>query len=307
MDNKTHEVVCFGEVLWDILPDRELPGGALMNVTYHLSKLGRKATLISRLGNDERGIALRKIFEERGIDTSNVQTDATHETSTVLATPNEAGDMKYQIVENVAWDYIERLPDHEALISSAQYFVFGSLAARHEVSRNTLFSLMDIPCKKVFDINLRAPFYNRELLEYEMSKAHIVKMNDEELVLVADWYTNYKTVEDNMMLLQDRFNIETLVVTCGAKGAMVNHCGSFYADAGFKVTVADTIGSGDSFLAAFLSKFIENKGVQTALSFACTVGAFVATQKGGCPDYSLADIEHFRNGALRNNKCPILE
>jgi fructokinase len=289
--NKNNEVVCFGEILWDVLPGRELPGGAPMNVTYHLSKLGRKATLISRVGDDERGIALKKIFEGKGIDTSFVQTDASHNTSIVLATPNEAGDMKYDIVEDVAWDYIQLQPDHEALISQARYFVFGSLAMRSKISRDTLLALMDLPCRKVLDINLRAPFINREHITYQLGKAEVVKMNEEELGLVAGWYGNYIGIEDKMRLLQDKFNVETLIVTRGAKGAAINYHNECYLHDGFKVQVADTIGSGDSFLAAFLSKFMENKDVEAALTFACKVGAFVATKEGGCPDYNVSEID----------------
>ncbi|NLR67524.1 carbohydrate kinase [Chitinophaga varians] len=287
MMNKHNEVVCFGEILWDVLPGRELPGGAPMNVTYHLSKLGRKATLISRLGNDERGIALRKIFEDKGIDTSYVQTDASHKTSIVLATPNEAGDMKYDIVEDVAWDYIAQQPDHEALISQARYFVFGSLTMRSKTSRDTLLALMELPCRKVLDINLRAPFINKADIIYQLKKAEVVKMNEEELALVAGWYGNYIGIEEKMRLLQDLFQVETLIVTRGAKGAAINYHNECYMHDGFKVQVADTIGSGDSFLAAFLSEFMKNKDVEAALTFACKVGAFVATREGGCPEYDV--------------------
>ncbi len=290
MINNTNEIICFGEVLWDVLPHHELPGGAPMNVTYHLTKLGHRATLISRTGNDERGQALRKIFESKNIDTGYIQADERHKTSVVLATPNSAGDMKYDIVENVAWDYIERLPVHQHLISNARYFVFGSLATRSSVSRNTLFELMEIPCRKVLDINLRAPFINKELLEYQLKKTQVLKMNEEELNLVAGWYSNARPIEQQMRMLQDRFGIETLIVTRGAKGAVINYDNKYYSHDGYKVPVADTIGSGDSFLAAFLSKFMENPDVETALAFACMVGAFVATKEGGCPDYSIADI-----------------
>lgn len=302
MTNKINDVVCFGETLWDLLPNQELPGGAPMNVAYHLTKLGRKATIISRIGDDERGEALRKAFEAKGIDTHCVQTDAKHRTGIVPATPNEEGDMKYQIVEDVAWDYIEPQPQYQALISNSQYFVFGSLATRSEVSRNTLFELMEIPTPKVLDINLRVPFINKSSLEYQLGKIQLLKMNEDELVLVADWYATLNTLEDNIKMLQDRFNIETLIVTRGAKGAVVNYNNNTYNHNGFKVNVADTIGSGDSFLAAFLSKFIEGKDVEEALSFAVTVGAFVATQEGGCPDYDVGVIKEFEKSLTEKGR-----
>ncbi|MBO9592798.1 MAG: carbohydrate kinase [Niabella sp.] len=288
--NTEKGIVCFGEILWDVLPDRELPGGAPMNVAYHLSKLGHPTSLISRLGNDERGHRLRAILEDRHIDTGLVQTDEQYPTSVVLATPNEAGDMKYEIVENVAWDFIELQPLHAAVITNARYFIFGSLATRNAVSRNTLFQLMDIPCRKVLDINLRAPFIHKELLEYQLHKTQVLKMNEEELNLVAGWYAPFSHIKDMMQLLQDRFHIETLIVTRGAKGAVVNYNNRFYAHKGFKVKVADTIGSGDSFLAGFLSKFMEGASIDGALAYACSVGAFVATREGGCPDYDVGEI-----------------
>ncbi len=303
MTNNSNDVVCFGEILWDVLPEQELPGGAPMNVAYHLSKLGRKATLISRIGDDERGTALRKVFEGKGIDTSYVQTDLNHKTSVVLATANAAGDMKYDIVEDVAWDYIELQPHHEALVSHARYFVFGSLATRSKVSRDTLFRLLELPTRKVLDINLRAPFIDREILECQLIKTQVLKMNEDELVQVSGWYTNHKGLEDRMRVLQDKFRIETLIVTRGAKGAVINYDDRFYDHDGFKVTVADTIGSGDSFLAAFLSKFIEQHDVEMALDFACTVGAFVATRRGGCPDYSANDILEFVEKNKNQNKA----
>lgn len=290
MITKNNGIVCFGEILWDVLPDRELPGGAPMNVAYHLSKHGHRTSLISRLGNDERGRALRSLLENKQIDTSFVQADEHYKTSVVLATPNEAGDMKYEIIENVAWDFIELEPLHAALIANARYFIFGSLATRNKVSRNTLFQLMDIPCRKVLDINLRAPFIHKELLEYQLHKIQVLKMNEEELDLVAGWYARLNRIEDRMQLLQDRFHIETLIVTRGAKGAVVSFNDRFYAHDGFTVKVADTIGSGDSFLAGFLSKFIEGASIDTALAYACAVGAFVATQEGACPDYDVGMI-----------------
>ncbi|MBL7768156.1 MAG: carbohydrate kinase [Flavipsychrobacter sp.] len=288
-----HNIVCFGEILWDVLPEQELPGGAPMNVTYHLNKLGKKATLISSIGDDDRGTALIKVFNEKGIDTSYVQTDPEHRTSLVLATPNEAGDMKYNIVEDVAWDYINRLPIHDDLISNARYFVYGSLATRNKYSRETLFSLLETSTRKVFDINLRAPFINRDLLEYQLNRTQVLKMNEDELDLVAGWYSSLSAIEDKINLLQQKFGIETVIVTRGARGALVNYQQQFYAHDGFRVTVADTIGSGDSFLAAFLTSFLNGNPLPDVLNFACTVGAFVATKEGGCPDYELADIKTF--------------
>lgn len=288
-----YDCVCYGEILFDVLPTEIKAGGAPMNVAYHLNKLGKRSTLISRVGEDKRGEDLIEFLKNRNIDTTNVQVDKEHATSVVIASPNEAGDMKYEIVENVAWDFIELKPDCEMLLKNSGYFVFGSLATRSAVSRNTLFSLLEVDCKKVFDINLRAPFIHKENIEYQLRKADILKMNEEELDLVSGWYADYNSIEEKINFLQDKFHLNTLIVTRGAKGAVVNRDGSFFKHAGFKVKVADTIGSGDSFLAGFLSSLLNKKSIADALDFACSLGAFVATQAGGCPDYKRDDIEKF--------------
>lgn len=293
MDDKKYDVICFGEMLWDILRDKELPGGAPVNVAYHLTRLGKKAPVISRIGNDQRGESLKEAFENRGIDTNFLQTDPKYPTGTVLATPNKAGDMGYEITEDVAWDYIESKPEHEALIRNAEFLVYGSLAARSKVTRDTLFGLLELPVKKVMDINLRPPFYTKKIIEHELRRAAIVKMNEEELETVAEWYNGYPLIKDGMKFIQDKFNIDMLVVTRGANGAIINDHGRFFVHPGYSVAVADTIGAGDSFLAGFISKYIETSNTEISLLFASAVGSYVATQRGGSPEYTMGDIVSF--------------
>lgn len=206
--------------------------------------------------------------------------------------------MKYDIIENVAWDFIELKAHHESLIRNAGYFIFGSLVTRSAISRSSLFNLLDIPCKRIFDINLREPFVNQKNIEYQLNKTDVLKMNEEELDLVSGWYVQFSSIEDKVRFLQNKFQIATLIVTRGAKGAVVNQQDSFYYHDGFKVTVADTIGSGDSFLAGFLSELIKGNAVDEALDFACSLGAFVATKAGGCPDYNISEINNMQLGLL---------
>ncbi len=283
--------VCFGEVLFDVLPHEVKAGGSPMNVAYHLTTLGQPATLISRMGTDARGQELRTILLQKGLHLDNVQADDVHPTGIVLATPDAAGDMRYEIKENAAWDFITLKPQHEALVSNAGYFIFGSLATRSKVSRNTLFNLLEIPVTRVFDVNLRAPFIDRGRLEYLFSKADILKMNDEELDVVTGWYVHFKAVEDKIRFLQNRFQVPTIIVTRGAAGAVVNNNGMFYYHPGYQVKVADTIGSGDSFVAGYLTCMSNRQPVEQALQFACGLGAFVATQTGGCPSYKVDQVQ----------------
>lgn len=285
--------VCFGEVLFDVLPHEIKAGGAPMNVAYHLTTLGHATTLISRVGNDAHGRELTAILEEKKVNLDYVQVDETHPTGMVMAIPDAAGDMKYDIKQGAAWDFISLEPQHEVLIRDASYFIFGSLITRNSVSRNTLFSLMDIPVTRVFDINLRPPFIDQKTLEYQFSKADVLKMNEEELDVITGWYVQFKTIEDKVRFLQNRFHIPEIIITCGAEGAVINSHDNFYYHSGYKVRVADTVGSGDSFVAGYLSGVINHKTPEERLHFACALGAYVATQTGGCPAYTRGQIAAF--------------
>ncbi|MCC6288197.1 MAG: carbohydrate kinase [Chitinophagaceae bacterium] len=289
--------VCFGEVLFDVLPHEIKAGGAPMNVAYHLTMLGQPTALISRVGNDDRGKALTTILEGKKLLLDYIQADEAHPTGIVVAVPDAAGDMKYDIQQEAAWDFIELKAQHETLVKNAAYFIFGSLITRNSVSRNTLFNLMDIPVTRVFDVNLRSPFIDQKTLEYQFSKADILKMNEEELDLITGWYVQFKTIEDKIRFLQNRFQIPDIIITRGAKGAIINSHDNFYYHDGYSIRVADTVGSGDSFVAGYLSGIINHKPPEEALQFACALGAYVATQTGGCPSYTPGEINIFMRSA----------
>lgn len=286
-----HEVVCYGEILWDLLPSGPQPGGAPMNVAYQLHKLGKHPAMISRVGSDERGNELLQLLQSKGLNTKYVQRDAQTPTGIVLAEQHANGDMSYDIVSPSAWDHITADENTIALVKQAPYFVFGSLSARHETSRNTLFQLLENAQTKVLDINLRAPHYNQPLLESLLPKADILKLNIDELELVTDWYGNYNNTKDRIAFLQDRFHISNMIVTLGAKGAILNINGTTYTHPGYKVAVADTVGSGDSFLAAILSQTIDKVSPEVMLDFANRLAATIATHKGGMPDYDLKELQ----------------
>lgn len=285
-----YNVVCFGEILWDILPDKAVPGGAPMNVAYHLHRLGERPALLTRTGIDERGKELLTIMESMNIDTRFIQLDYDLPTGIVHATPNEHGEMSYEIVAPAAWDNIQYDHDVEAVVKDAEYFVFGSLVTRNKQSKETLYKLLEIARSKVLDINLRQPFFTKKIVKELLTKCDVVKMNLSELELITGWFAEYKSIEERIQLIQDRFNIRSIIVTMGADGAVVNFRGSYHRHNGYKVQVADTIGSGDSFLAAFLSSVLQNKSPEEALTFASGLGALVASKSGGWPAYNIADI-----------------
>lgn len=285
-----HQVVCFGEVLWDILPSGPLPGGAPMNVAYHLKKLGLNPALITQVGHDRYGNDLVNILTSCGVATDYFFVDDAHATGLVYANVNDRHEVVYDIVYPSAWDFIEWNDAFIPLLQQAAYFVFGSLAARHKVSQNTLMQLLEVANIKVLDINLRPPHFQPQLIEQLLHKADMLKMNNAELELVANWFGSYATMEERIKLVQDRFSIDTIIVTMGGEGAMVNDKGKLYRHPGFKVIVSDTIGSGDAFLAGFLYQLLSGARVEEALNFASAIGAFIATQPGACPLYDVSQV-----------------
>jgi fructokinase len=297
MNNKIKNVVCFGEILWDILPTASLPGGAPMNVAYHLKKLGNNAELISKIGDDEWGQKLLSLLHENHINTGFIETDRLLSTGKVNATIGEDNEVSYEIVKPVAWDNIEWQQGFEHVVRESDYFVFGSLAARSDVSRKTLFRLISFAKNKVMDVNLRAPHYTKELLECLLPDLHLLKMNEEELVIISNWFFDFKEQQDRMNALQDKFKIPHIVVTKGGAGAVYNCKGKYYNQDAFKVKVADTIGSGDCFLAAFLTGLSNNDSPQYTLQFACAAGALIASYSGACPDYNVAEV----TSLIKNN------
>ena len=286
-----HQVVCFGEILWDILPDKSLPGGAPMNVAYHLKKLGLQPALITRIGNDNYGKALVEMLASNQLNTDFVQVDQQgHETGLVHAHVGANNEVSYDIVYPSAWDFIEWQADYHSLVEQAAYLVFGSLAARNQVSRDTLYQLLETAEKKVLDINLRPPHYDQAIVEQLLHKADLLKLNESELNIIAGWYGSSTQKEAQIQLLQDRFQLETVIVTMGGEGAMVAGEGRYFYNAGYKIQVADTIGSGDAFLAGFLYQLYNQAPLQAALDYASGLGALIATYDGACPDYDPAQI-----------------
>ena len=287
-----HQVVCFGEVLWDILPHGSVPGGAPMNVAYHLHKQGNNPAIITRIGSDERGMELLGIFSDLGLCTDFFQQDTELETGKVFAEPNQQNEVVYDIVKPVAWDFIRHEAQLDCLVQQAEYFVFGSLAARNPVSADTLFRLIEMAKYKVLDINLRPPHYNRRQIEQLLSHADLLKLNLAELELISGWFSPYSHINDRIKSVKEKFNIRVLVVTLGEKGANLSRDDKQIQHNGIKVQVEDTVGSGDAFLAGVLSKFLEKRTDQEALEFACGLGALIATKRGACPSYENIELEN---------------
>lgn len=286
-------IVCFGEVLWDILPTHKVAGGAPMNVAFHANNFGLPSQLISSVGNDELGKELLVFLKAKGITTDLIDTNYSYPTSTVPVILDEKGSASYQILEPVAWDFLYENNKINNAVSSATLLLFGSLVCRNENNEKILSQLISKASKTVFDVNLRPPFYTPELIATLLQMADVVKVNDEELAIIINWYKEKGNLQRQMRFLAEKFGIETLIMTNGKKGAYCMHNNKLYNHNGFPVDVKDTIGSGDSFLAAFLFKMLKGSDWQQCLEFACATGALVAMQSGGTPEINEAMVLNF--------------
>lgn len=284
---------CFGEVLWDVLPEGAQPGGAPLNVAYHLNKLGMNAGIISRIGNDAQGKRLLGLIDNWGINSDLMQIDSHYPTSEVIARMNEHKEVSYEIVFPVAWDFITGIGANDGS-KNTKYLVYGSLASRNETTRQTLFDLLESDVIKVLDINLRPPFFEPDLLKILLQKADIVKFNQAELHIVGETFGSSAEAElDLVQFIRERFNISEIIVTKGADGASYYTSTGAYHCGGVPITVEDTIGSGDALLATFIANHHRQRPPDLILKNAVAMGAFIATKKGGCPDYDIPEYEHF--------------
>lgn len=292
-------ICCYGEVLWDMLPSGKQMGGAPMNVAAHLKQMGLSAVIISRVGKDALGDEIMDWLNRNQFPLQWVQTDEQHETGTVQVELTDKNRVTYEIVQPASWDFIEVSAAMIEMVKNASAIVFGTLACRCPVSRASLMKLLEQAPLKIFDVNLRSPHYSQELVECLLHQAEIVKMNDDELHLISAWYgLSEKEDPEIMDQLKSAFNIRLLLVTRGGNGALARNDTAFFESQGYKVKVADTIGSGDSFLAGFLKMFLSGSPVQEALNFACATGAVVATYDGAIPAVTEREILQLMDNRL---------
>lgn len=283
-------VVIFGEMLWDCLPSGPVAGGAPMNVALNLHQLGLNSRLISAVGKDEDGEKLLEFLSGFGLPLDLIQIKSNHETSRVLVDTSDPENIKYTIVSPVAWDFIEWNEKLDQVVEEADAFVFGTLGVRNNESLKTLIKLLQHPTLRIFDANLRPPFYDFEVIETLLGYADVLKINEDEMEIFADYFQTEPTLEDLCFYLDQHFPMEIICVTRGSKGAVIYQKGKIIEHPGYVVKVQDSIGAGDAFLSGFIKTYLEEKSPEEILDFACKIGGFVATQKGGTPRYTESDI-----------------
>lgn len=280
-------VVGMGEALWDILPEGKKIGGAPANFAYHVSQFGIDSCAVSAIGDDALGDELLENFNKKEI--KYMIEKVPYPTGTVQVEIDQAGIPQYEIKENVAWDNIPWTEQLAELARNTKAVCFGSLAQRNVVSRETISRFLDEMPKNddtlvVFDVNLRQGFYNKEILCNSMKRCNILKINDEELVTVSRMF-GYPGIDlqDKCWILLGKYNLKMLILTCGINGSYVFTPGNVSFQPTPKVEVADTVGAGDSFTAAFIANILKGKSVIEAHKKAVDTSAYVCTQQGAMP------------------------
>ncbi|WP_299099947.1 carbohydrate kinase family protein [uncultured Winogradskyella sp.] len=290
------DLVCYGEVLWDVFPKHKKIGGAPLNVAIRLQSLGNNVEIISCIGKDKRGDKINTFLLDQGINTDNLQVNEKLKTGNVKVILNQKGSASYDIKFPRAWDNIQLTESAKHSVKNADAFIYGSLVARDDTSRNTLYQLLKIAKYKIFDINLREPYYTIDLLKYLMNEADFIKFNDDEIFEIGK-ALNSKThsLEQNIKYIASITNTQSICVTKGKHGAILYYNEKFYYNSGYQIEVIDTVGAGDSFLATLVDYLINSKNPQEAINIACAVGALVAGSEGANPKLNLEIINKFVN------------
>lgn len=286
MSDSIHTVVGLGEALWDVLPSGKHLGGAPLNFAYIASLLGEQAVICTRVGDDPLGKEIQKELAARNLDVSGIQVDPELPTGTVEVSFKD-GQPEYEIRQPAAWDAMDWSSEWREIACKSDAICFGTLAQRAQKSRKTLTNfLKNAPksCLKVFDINLRSPFYRAEVVESTLELATILKLNDLELAEIAGMFA-IKSVDQAAIMkeLLRRFDLKFVFVTRGEHGAVATNGPETVEHPGFSVKVRDTIGAGDAFTAATVHCLLAGMGLEKTLAVANKWAAWVASQAGGMP------------------------
>lgn len=281
-------IVGMGEALWDCLPEGRKIGGAPANFAYHAAQFGFNSLAVSAIGNDELGDEIVETFNQNNLKYRLERVE--YPTGTVQVTLDDKGIPCYEIMENVAWDNIPYSSEIEEIAKNCVAVCFGSLAQRNSVSKETINRFLDaMPATedvlKVFDINLRQHFYCKETIVNSLNKCNILKINDEELVVVSEMFGYEKNLsqEETCRRILNEYNLRMLILTCGTEGSYVLTAEETSFQPTPKVEVADTVGAGDSFTGSFIASILKGKAIVEAHKRAVEVSAYVCTQNGAMP------------------------
>jgi fructokinase len=290
-------VAGIGELLWDLLPSGPRLGGTISNFAVMAGRLGDHAVCASRIGDDELGVRAQMDLSHLPVDTTYLQTDPQHETSTV-AVHFKNGEPAYEIRQPVAWDFLELSPEWRALAERAAAVCFGTLAQRSEVSRTTIQEFLGATrptCVRVFDVNLRAPYYSAEVVTQSLQSTTLLKMNDSEMPLILrllglgdSQATDAEALLQGARTLLQQFPVQLVAVTMGDRGSLLVTREQADRHPGIPVTVVDTVGAGDAFTAALTHYYLQNAPLPVINDAGNRWGSWVASQAGAMPPLAAA-------------------
>ena len=289
------KLLSFGEIIWDVYPDKATLGGAPLNFSAHSALLGADVSLISSVGNDELGISALKQIKEYGIDVSAISLNNEFQSGKCLVTLNENGVPKYEIATHSAYDSIEYRDFSE---NAPDVIAFGTLALRYENNRKVLSKILsDCPHAEIFvDVNIRPPFYSRDSIEFCFERATIVKVSDEDAKYVSSllFDKDYDEEDFHLSLCERYGQIKLIVITKGEQGACCYDTATktLFECPAQKTKVVSTVGAGDSFGAAFLARFMQTGNIQGSMLFASRLSAFVVSRKGAIPEDTVNYIKN---------------
>ena len=283
-------IVAMGDGLWDLFPDGPRFGGATANYACHASRLGADVHMVSGVGEDERGETLLQVYRKHGVNTDLVQVMKDYPTGVVHVELTETGLPTFTIGENAAWDHWKWNEQIARIVTKADALYFGTLGQRGKSARAGICEALTIAkdqnISRILDINLRAPFYDDSLIHESISLCSILKLSDEELERVCQACTLDSSRGDFNVLgeLRTKFGLDLVVMTQGAKGAILVHEHGVVEQPGVPATVVDTVGAGDSFTASMTLGILEGKDYAQTLTDACKIAAGVCSHAGAVPD-----------------------
>ena len=286
MSKRKPLILGVGEILWDMLPGGKMLGGAPANFAYHCSQLGAESIVVSAIGSDDPGSEILQNLERLNLSTDALSIEENHPTSTVTVRLDAQGHPEYTIHENVAWDHIPSKHKVVDLVRGADAICYGSLAQRSPLSRQTIQSYLEQTndeCLRIFDVNLRQHYYSKEVLESSLGFANVLKLNDEELVILAELFSLKGDENEMIRSMQQSYDLKLIALTRGGDGATLfngSERSDYRAEA---VDAVDTVGAGDSFTAAMVMGYLNGKNLNEMNRLAADIAAFVCTQKGATP------------------------
>ena len=297
---KQRILVGLGEVLWDVYPDAARFGGAPANVACHAASLGAQASMVSAVGTDDLGERARQFLEARGVNCSGVARDPAHATGRVLVTLNASGQPSYEIAADTAWDHVPWTAELAGLAGRCDAVCFGTLGQRGPVSRATIrrfVAATPASALRVFDVNLRQQFYDAEILRSSLELATAVKLNDEELPVVARLCgLGAGGPGEQLRELAARFDLRLAALTCGARGSLLLAEGQLCECPAPATAVVDTVGAGDAFTAALTLGYLNGWSLGRLGEVANRIAAYVCSQPGATPELPETLRAEFRQG-----------